>query len=132
MLRAMLAGVAALCCALPAEAVRLIPADVAPKPHERCWVRFFGAEDFKQPLGRLPGGLYIQSIAGPGLVDDMELQDFFERTESLVMGPEARLVGYAERGFVGEVLALEPRRKVANLRALGFPERLASMKIICE
>jgi len=55
MLRTMLVAVAALCCALPAFAVQLRPYHVDP--------------DFKEPLGRLAGGLYM-SLAGPGLIGE--------------------------------------------------------------
>jgi hypothetical protein len=37
----------------------------------------------------------------------------------------------AEPGFRKEILTFEPRREVEDLRALGFPERIASLKILC-
>lgn len=132
MLRTMLVAVALLCCALPAGAVQLRPHAVDPHARESCWVRFFGAPGFEQPLGRLAGGLYIQSLDGPGLIGNLHLKDFFERTHSLVMGPEARLVAYAEPGFTEEILSLRSGRRVADLRKLGFPARVASLKIVCE
>lgn len=132
MLRTMLVAVAAFCCALPAFAVQLRPYHVDPDEGESCWVRFYGAADFKEPLGRLAGGLYIQSLAGPGLIGEVHFKEFFERTHSLVMGPQARLIAYAEPGFTDPILSLAPHREVADLRKLGFPGRLASMKILCD
>jgi hypothetical protein len=61
----------------------------------------------------------------------MDEREFFQRTRSLIVGPEARLVAYAEPGFRKEILTFEPRREVEDLRALGFPERIASLKILC-
>jgi hypothetical protein len=132
MLRFVFAGFVVLCCALPAGAVQLRPHAVDPQSGESCWVRFFGAPQFKQPLGRLSGGLYIQALDGPGLIGNLRLKDFFERAHSLVMGPEARLVAYAEPGFAAQILSLQSGREVADLRKLGFPARVASLKIVCE
>jgi hypothetical protein len=126
-----LALLAAVLAALPAGAADLNPPQLHPEAGDGCWVRFFDGPNFEQPLGRLDGGLYINSIANPGLIGRMDERQFFQRTRSLIVGPEARLVAYAEPGFRKEILSLEPRREVKDLRALGFPERVASLKILC-
>lgn len=99
---------------------------------EGCWVRFFEAPDFGQPLGRLAGALYVNSFARPGLIGRMSEAEFFGRSRSLVVGPEARLIAYAEPGFREELFALEPGREVKDLNALGFPKKAASLKIVCD
>jgi len=50
----------------------------------------------------------------------------------VVVGPEARLTVYAERGFRAELFTLEPGREVRDLRPLGFPQKVASLKILCD
>jgi hypothetical protein len=97
-----------------------------------CWVRFFEEENFARPLQRLSGALYINSIAGPGLIGHMNEEDFFRRAHSLVVGPEARLFAYAERGFAEELFRLEPGAKVHDLREIGFPTQVASLKVLCQ
>jgi hypothetical protein len=122
---------AALLVPLAVTAADVNPPQLDPEAGEGCWVRFFDEAGFRQPLGRLDGGLYINSIANPGLIGRMDEREFFQRTRSLIVGPEARLVAYAEPGFRKEILTFEPRREVEDLRALGFPERIASLKILC-
>ncbi|HEX6266024.1 MAG TPA: hypothetical protein VFZ81_03925 [Burkholderiales bacterium] len=124
--------IAALLTALPATAADLNPLQLDPQAGEGCWVRFFDGENFERPLGRVAGHLYINSIANPGLIGRMDEKQFFQRASSLIVGPEATLIAYAEPGFRKEVMALEPRREVKDLRALGFPERVASLKIVCQ
>jgi hypothetical protein len=103
-----------------------------PKYGEGCWVRFFEEPGLEQPLGRLAGAIYINSISGPGLIGQMNEEEFFRRARSLVVGPEARLTAFAERGFRQELFSLEPGREVEDLHELDFPKKVASLKILCE
>jgi hypothetical protein len=123
---------ALLLAALSAAAADLNPPQLDPKYGEGCWVRFFAEAGFEQPLGRLAGAVYIVSISAPGLIGEMNEENFFRRAHSLVVGPEATLTAYAEAGFRREVFSLEPGREVKDLRALGFPKRVASLKILCD
>jgi hypothetical protein len=50
---------------------------------------------------------------------------------ALVVGPQARLVAYAQPGFSKEVFTFDPSEKVGDLRAIGFPAQVASLKILC-
>jgi|SRR5687768_5147476 hypothetical protein len=127
-----LALLTALWMALPAGAADLNPPQLDPKYGEGCWVRFFSEPGFEEPLGRLAGALYINSITGPGLIGQMDEEEFFRRARSAIVGPEARLTAYAERGFRKEAFTLEPGREVKDLRGLGFPKGIASLKILCE
>jgi hypothetical protein len=125
---------AALAAALPLSAggTDINPPQLDRRFGEGCWVRFFEAPAFEQPLGRLAGALYVNSLARPGLIGRMSEAEFFGRSRSLVVGPEARLIAYAEPGFREQIFALEPGREVKDLRELGFPEKTASLKILCD
>jgi len=115
-----------------AYAVDPTPATVDPAVGEGCWVQFFAERDFKRPMGMLPGGTYINSLAGPGLIGEFGEREYLQRTASLVVGPEAKLVIYAEPGFDNELATIGPNRKVPALDAIGFPQRVASLKVLCE
>lgn len=124
--------VAALCLHGSAYAVDPTPATVDPAVGEGCWVQFFAERDFKRPMGMLPGGTYINSLAGPGLIGEFDEREYFQRTASLVVGPQAKLIVYAEPGFDKELVTIGPNRKVAALADIGFPQRAASLKVICD
>ena len=94
-------------------------------------MRFFGEEDFKRPLARVVGTLFLNSVFGPGYVDAVSVRDFPRRVRSLAVGPDARLYVYAEPGFKTEVAAVGPDDKVSNVGELGFPKSVGSLKILC-
>jgi hypothetical protein len=127
-----IALLAALWVALPAGAVDPSPTTVDPRAGEGCWALVFQQANFEGPQGRLPGRLYINSIAGPGMIGDLSDREFLKSARSLVMGPEATLLAYAEPGFRKEIISLEPGQKVKDLREIGFPAQIASLKIVCE
>lgn len=122
--------IAAACA--PALSADTSPATVDPATGEGCWVRFFGEHDFKRPIGRLAGGMYIYSIEKPGLIGEVSEQRFLKEARSAIVGPEATLRAYAEPGFDKEVMVFERGTKVQDLDALGFPARVASLKITCD
>ena len=64
---------AALAAALPlfAGGTDINPPQLDRRFGEGCWVRFFEAPAFEQPLGRLAGALYVNSLARPGLIGRM-------------------------------------------------------------
>jgi hypothetical protein len=127
-----LTGLAAFGISLPAGAVDPSPTHIDPRAGEGCWVRFFDEAGFGPPAGLVSGGLYISSIAGPGMIGEQSDRAFLRTARSLVVGPEATLIAYAEPGFRKEILSLEPGRKVKDLREIGFPEGVASLKIVCK
>ena len=131
MRRVAIVSLAACGLAAPALAIDPSPSYLDPKYGEGCWVRFFEDENFERPLARIGRSTYINSLAAPGLIGEMQIPEFFQRASSLVVGPEARLVAYAEPGFRKEVLNFEAGREVPDLQAIGFPERVASLKIDC-
>ena len=103
----------------------------ARKAGDGCGVRFFAATGFEQPMGRLAGALYINSLAAPGLIGNLSVKDYFARARSVMIGPEALLVAYSQPGFRDELVRLEAGRRVGDLAAIGFPKRAASLKVIC-
>ena len=123
---------ASLCIHASAFALDPTPSTVDPAVGEGCWVQFFAERDFKRPMGMLTGGTYINSLAGPGLIGEFDEREYFQRTASLVVGPEAKLVIYAEPGFDQELVTIGPNRKVPALNDIGFPQRAASLKVLCE
>jgi hypothetical protein len=120
-----------LLAATPVLAVDPSPSTVDPKAGEGCWVKFFSGKGFEQPMGRLSGPTYINSLAAPGLIGNLDVNEYFGRARSAVVGPEALLVLYAEPAFREEKAKVEPGREVADLGKLGFPKDVASLKIIC-
>lgn len=120
-----------LLAAAPVLAADPSPATLDAKEGEGCWVRFFSAKAFEQPMGRLAGATYINSLAAPGFIGKLGVDDYFGRARSAIVGPEAQLVLYAEPGFREQSAKLAPGRKIADLGELGFPKGVASLKIVC-
>lgn len=114
-------------CAVPLADAR----NPSPQPREGCWVRFYGEQEYRQPLVRVAGALFLNSVMGPGYVGVLPVRDFPRRVRSLAVGPDARVFVYAEPGFRTETAALGPDEKVANLASLGFPKGVGSLKILC-
>jgi hypothetical protein len=102
-----------------------------PKGGDGCWVHFFEERDFGRSMGRLAGTLYINSVIGPGLIGTLEVKEYLRRADSLLVGPEARLIAYAQPGFREVLTSLEPGAQAPDLDALGFPGRVGSLKIAC-
>jgi hypothetical protein len=116
--------------ATPAFAADPTPPATPPKAGEGCWVRFFSSTDFERPLGRLAEGRSISSLAAPGTGNE-DVVEYVTRARSMVLGPGARLVAYAEPGFRDELATFEPRQHVPDLEQIGFARRVASLKVIC-
>jgi hypothetical protein len=95
-------------------------------------VHFFAAQDFAQPMDRLSGALYVNSVAPPGFLGRYSEKEYLRRAGSVVIGPEARLLAYAQPGFQGQIFAFEPGRRVRDLHELEFAARVASLKIQCQ
>jgi hypothetical protein len=51
---------------------------------------------------------------------------------SLIVGPHARLTGYAEPLFRILILELPPGTRVADLSALGFHGKVRSLRMECD
>jgi hypothetical protein len=98
---------------------------------EGCWVHFFADPDFAQPMDRLNGALYVNSVAPPGFIGRYRESEYLQRVRSVMVGPEAHLLAYAEPGFEAEIFAFGPGHKERDLAGLEFGRRVASLKILC-
>lgn len=114
-----------------AWAVEPNPSYLDPKAGDGCWVHYFEERDFGGSMGRLAGTLYINSVMGPGLIGTLGVKEYLRRADSLIVGPEARLIAYAQPGFMEVLSSLEPGARAHDLDALGFPARIGSLKIAC-
>lgn len=125
-------ALALLGVALTAAAADTSPSFVQPKVGEGCWARFFEQPGFAEPMGLLSGALYVNSLAAPGYIGELSVREYFSRARSAAMGPQARMLVYASPGFDREMARIAPGEKVADLSAIGFPKRAASLKIVCD
>ena len=123
---------AALGVALTAAAADTSPSFVQPKAGEGCWAKFFAQPRFAEPMGLLSGALYVNSLAGPGFIGEVSVREYFSRARSAAIGPQAELFVYASPGFDEEIARIGPGQKVEDLSAIGFPKRVASLKIRCD
>ena len=113
--------------AFTASAADPSPSFVQPKAAEGCWARFYGQPGFQEPMGLLSGAL-----ASPGLIGHLDVREYFSRAHSAAVGPSAEMIVYAAPGFDEEIARVGPGQKVANLATIGFPQRVASLKIVCD
>ena len=120
-----------LALALPCVAAQAAARSPAPRPPDGCWVRFFGESDFKRPIARVVGNLFLNSVFGPGYVDSISVRDFPRRVRSVAVGPDARMFVYAEPGFQNQLASVGPDDKVSDVGPLGFPKQVGSLKILC-
>lgn len=118
--------------ALTAAAADPSPSFVQPKAGDGCWTRFYARPAYKKSMGLLGGTLYVNSLAAPGYIGELEVRDYFSRVRSLEVGPEAAVILYAAPGFDQEIARLGPGHKVADLSAIGFQKRVESLKIVCD
>jgi sporulation protein YlmC with PRC-barrel domain len=83
-----------------------------------CWVNAFGRTQFRPPMTTFTGPTHERiSLAG---------------MESLVVGPGARLVGYAGPRFERRTVELAPEARVPDLDAAGFERRTDAFQVVCE
>jgi hypothetical protein len=122
----------AVAALLPAGALGVdpTPSYVEPSEGEGCWVLFFAEPDFKRPIGRLPGRVYVGSLTAPGKIGEVDTREFFSYVESIQVGPEASLEVYGEPMFEKRISTLKPGERIADARPIR--ERMQSMKILCE
>jgi len=121
-----------LAAAFSANAADTSPSFVQPKAGDGCWARFYGEPGFKEPMGLLGGALYVNSLAAPGFIGNLEVREYFSRVRSAAAGPSAQIILYAAPGFDQEIARVAPGQKVADLAAIGFPRQVESLKIVCD
>lgn len=82
-----------------------------------CFVHAFARTQFRPPATTYTGPRH----------EPIFLRD----AGSLVVGPGARLEGYAGDGYRKRALDLPPGARVADLPALGFDQRVDSFRVVC-
>lgn len=109
---------------------------VPPYGQEGCWVLFFAGREFEPPAARLKGPAFIERFEdGPVVIPELERVGgpvFLRSVQSVIIGPRARLVGFAKTRFTERALVLEPGQQVADLIDIGFHERVESLQLECE
>ena len=108
---------------------------IPPYAEKGCWAQFYEQADFGAPMYQVEGPIYVEAIPGSiVLVPDLEKvppQPLFEEARSLIVGPNARLVGYTETLFRGTPTVLDPGTKLANAASMGYPWRFHSLTLEC-
>jgi hypothetical protein len=121
----------AAACSGPPERDVFLP----PYAEKGCWARFYAQADFAGPMRQLEGPAFVESIgATPVLVAGIEQtapQPLFWQVRSLVVGPHARIVGYAETLFRAPSMELPPGMRIADAAAIGFYDRVQSFSMQC-
>ena len=82
-----------------------------------CFVHAFAREQFGPP---------VTTYTGP-----RHERLFMRDASSVIVGPGARLLGYAGNRYRKESLDLPPDSRVPDLGAIGFDRRVDSFKVVC-
>jgi hypothetical protein len=131
-MRALVVAVALSGCNHPPQRDVFIP----PYAQKGCWARLYEQPQFAGAMRQLEGPVFIESIgARPVIVPDAEHrppQPLFSQIGSLVVGPHARLVGYAAPLFREPRLQIPPGAQVPDVSAIGFYDRVESLTLACE
>ena len=93
-----------------------LAAGAAPRA-DGCFVDAFAGEQFHPP---------ITTYTGP-----RHEQLFMRHAGSVIVGPHARLLGYAGDGYRKETLDVPPRAHIPDLAEIGFDRRVDSFKVVC-
>jgi hypothetical protein len=109
---------------------------IPPYADKGCWAQFYGQSDFGAPMLQVEGPTFVEAIPGSiVLVPNLEKippQPLFENARSLIVGPNAKLVGYTETLFRGTATVVDPGTKVPNAGSLGYPQRFGSLTLECK
>lgn len=82
-----------------------------------CWVHAFERTQFRPP---------VTTYTGPS-----HEPLFIKQAESLIVGPRARLVGYAAGRYAEQTVALGAGTRLPDLAAIGFHKRMDSFQLLC-
>jgi hypothetical protein len=109
---------------------------VPPYAEKGCWARLYAGTDFALPLRELEGPTYIEAMdAAPVRLPEMEKTTplpLFRDIQSVVVGPHAKLVAYAEPLFREPALTVDRGTSVPDLGTLDFHKRVESFELACE
>ena len=101
-----------------------------------CWVSIFDAKNFRGDAARLTGPTFVEKFETAGKIVEPDLrnvggQDFFRRIDSMIVGPNARVIAYAGQWFSAAEITFLPNARVADLDVLNFSDRIESLKVQC-
>jgi hypothetical protein len=101
-----------------------------------CWVSIFDEKNFMGQSARMAGPTFIEKFDTEGRIVEPDLrnvggQDFFRRIDSLIVGPNAKLIAYAGQWFSAAEITFLPNARVADLDVLNFSDRIESVKLRC-
>lgn len=101
-----------------------------------CWVSIFDDKNFRGDAARLAGPTYIEKFKTDSRVVEPDLrsvggQDFFRRIDSVIVGPNARMIAYAGQWFSAAEITFLPNARVPDLDVLNFSNRIESVKVQC-
>lgn len=109
---------------------------VPPYAEKGCWAQFYAQVDFGPPMRQVEGPMFVEAIPGSiVLVPDLDRippQPLFEKARSLIVGPNATLVGYTETLFRGTATVLDPGTQVRDGGAIDYPGRFVSLTLQCK
>jgi hypothetical protein len=113
-----------------APAVVLVPADAAPdnRLNNGCWVRLHDKDAMQRGSDNLTivGRMHLPTFQTPSGVN------WSGKTDSLTVGPNAKVTVFGERDYGGKMAALEPGRRIRDLNSeLGFGKSIDSVRVDC-
>ena len=82
-----------------------------------CWVHAFQRTQYRPP---------VTTYTGPS-----HEPLFLKHARSLIVGPKARLLGYAEQRYDERTLELGPGARLPDLQAIAFHRRVDSFQVAC-
>ena len=91
-----------------------------PYAEKGCWARLYAQAAFAGAARELEGPIF------------QEAMDAWPRVRSLMLGPHARLTGYAEPLFRERTLSLAPGTAVRDTAALEFDRTVRSFRLECQ
>ena len=99
---------------LGASAVTLLMA----ASESACYVHAFAGENYRAPMTTYTGPTHERF--------------FMKDAKSLIVGPGARLVGYAGTQDAKQVLELPSDATIPDLAKIDFHSRVASFQVVCK
>ena len=130
--RAVLASLLLTACLGPPQRDVFVP----PYAEKGCWARFYAEPGFAGPMRQLEGPAFVEALGAtevlaPG-IERAPPQPLFSEVRSMLVGPHARIVAYAEPLFGKKVLQLPPGARMDDLGGVSLGERAGSFTMRCD
>lgn len=109
---------------------------VPPYAEKGCWARLYGEPGYAGAMRQLEGPAFVEALDSTTVVvpqiQSTSPQPLFSEVASVVVGPHARLVGYAAPLFRLQDLELAPGAALPDVSQVAFYERVRSFTLECE